>query len=147
MFELMPLSRRVNRLARSTFGDMTDVFDNFFNTFAAPYNGNFMRSDIKDTGKEYQIEVELPGVNKEDIGVDLNNGYLTVAVNTNEEKKEEKDHYIVQERRSGSCQRSFRLNDNVKKSDIKAEYKDGILVLTVPKTKEEKQEDTKILIG
>ncbi|HBN84403.1 MAG TPA: hypothetical protein DDZ89_11215, partial [Clostridiales bacterium] len=47
----------------------------------------------------------------------------------------------------GGCQRSFRLNDNVKKSDIKAEYKDGILVLTVPKTKDEKIEDTKILIS
>ncbi|HBN84404.1 MAG TPA: Hsp20/alpha crystallin family protein, partial [Clostridiales bacterium] len=99
MFELMPFNRRANKLARSAFGDMTDIFDNFFNTFAAPYNGNFMRSDIKDKGNEYEIEVELPGVKKEDIGVDLQNGYLTVAVNTNEEKKEEKDNYIVQERR------------------------------------------------
>lgn len=147
MFELMPFSRRANSLARSTFGDMSDVFDNFFNTIAAPFTGNFMRSDIKDKGSEYEIDIELPGVKKEDIGVTLENGYLTVAVNTNEEKKDEKDNYIVQERRCGGYQRSFRLNYDVKKSDIKAEYKDGILALSVPKTDDKKEKDTRILIS
>lgn len=147
MFELMPFRTRPSRLARSAFGDMSDFLDNFFQPFGAPFGGNFMRSDIKDKGGEYQIEVELPGVKKEDIGVELDRGFLTVSVNTKEEKKEEKENYIVQERRTGACQRSFRLNDSVKKSDIKAEYKDGILVLTVPKTKEEKKEDTRILIS
>ena len=147
MFDLIPFGRRANSLARSTFGDMSDVFDHFFNTFAVPFAGNFMRSDIKDKGNEYAIEIELPGVKKEDIGINLENGYLTVAVNTNEEKRDEQDNYIVQERRYGGYQRSFRLNRNVQKSDINAEYKDGILSLTVPKTEDKKENDTKILIS
>lgn len=147
MVDLIPFGRRAERLARNAFGDMSEVFDNFFNAFAGPFAGNLMRSDIKDKGNEYEIDIELPGVKKEDINVNLENGYLTVAINTNEESRDEKDNYIIQERRYGGYQRSYRLNGNVKKSDIKAEYKDGILALTIPKTEDEKEKDTRILIS
>jgi HSP20 family protein len=151
MFDLIPINRRVNRLARSAFDDMSDFmsdfFNGFFNNFAYPFTGNFMRSDVKDNGKEYAIDIELPGVKKEDIDVHLDNGYLTVAVNVKEENKDKKDNYIMQERRYGACQRSFRVSDNIKKSDIKAQYKDGILTLTLPKAEDTKEKDTRILIS
>lgn len=147
MVDLIPFGRRMDRLAKSAFGDMSDVFDNFFNTFTASFNGGMMRSDIKDKGNEYEVDIELPGVKKEDIDINLENGYLTVAVNTTEETNDEKDNYIVKERRYGGYQRSFRLNSNVKKSDIKAAYKNGILALTIPKTEEKKEKDTKIIIS
>lgn len=150
MFDLVPFNGRINKLARSAFNDMTDFFnrfDRFFDDFGYPFAGNFMRSDIRDTGKEYAIDIELPGVKKEDIDVHLDGGYLTVAVNVKEENKDERDNYIMQERRYGACRRSFRVGDGVKKSDVKAEYKDGILTLTVPKKEDTKDKDTKILIN
>jgi HSP20 family molecular chaperone IbpA len=64
-----------------------------------------------------------------------------------EENKDKKDNYIMQERRYGACQRSFRVGDNIKKSDIKAQYKDGILTLTLPKAEDTKEKDTRILIS
>ena len=106
-----------------------------------------MRSDIKEKGNEYEIDIELPGVKKEDINVNLDNGYLTVSVNTQEETKSEKENYIVQERKYGGYQRSFRLNSDIDKSDIKAAYKDGILTLSIPKTEQKKEKDTKIVIN
>lgn len=144
MYSLIPFGRRSGKLARSAFDDVTDMFDNFFNSSFSFLNNN-MRSDIKETDQGYSIDIELPGVNKKDIDIHLSDGYLTVSVNAHDDRNEENDNYVVRERRYGSCQRTFRVGSELKKSDIKASFENGVLNLNIPKTKEnKKKEDTKI---
>lgn len=117
-----------------------DVFDDFFDF---PFfddkqekrqnTNGLMKTDIKELEKGYELEIDLPGYKKEEIQAELKEGYLTIrAVKTAEQKKEE-GKYVRRERYSGSCQRSFFVGKDVMQEDIKAEFKDGILRLQVPK--------------
>lgn len=123
----------------SIFGNnfVDDVFDDMF-PFAGNYttaNYDLMKTDVKDAGDHYELEMEMPGVEKENIKAELKDGYLTVSAETNT-KKDEKDEdgkYIRRERYSGSCSRSFYVGDGVKQEDIKAKFEDGTLKLFVPK--------------
>ena len=112
-----------------------DIFDDFFDSFFKPTTfsnkvGN-MRADIKENEKEYELSVDLPGFEKKDINLTLNNGYLTISAK-NEEKQEDDKNYIRRERVC-SYQRSFYVGDVVTEEDIKAKYNNGTLSLTVPK--------------
>ena len=117
-----------------------DLFDDFFSDsfFSAPISqpvNSMMRTDIRDDGTNYLLDIELPGFKKEDIQAELKNGYLTIAA-SNENSKEEKDasgKVIRQERYSGSCRRSFYVGDQLKKEDIKASFENGVLKLQFPK--------------
>ena len=91
-----------------------------------------MRADVRETDKEYVVEVEMPGVKKEDIMINLTDDVLTLGVETKGEKNEESDGYIYRERTSGSYKRSFHVQ-NIKNEDVKAQYKDGILTVILPK--------------
>lgn len=123
----------------SIFGNnfVDDVFDDMF-----PFTGNYttanydlMKTDVKDAGDHYELEMEMPGVEKENIKAELKDGYLTVSAETNTKKDEkaEDGKYIRRERYSGSCSRSFYVGDGVKQEDIKAKFEDGTLKLFVPK--------------
>lgn len=123
----------------SIFGNnfVDDVFDDMF-PFAGNYtNANYdlMKTDVKDAGDHYELEMEMPGVEKENIKAELKDGYLTVSAETNTRKdeKDEDGKYIRRERYSGSCSRSFYVGDGVKQEDIKAKFEDGTLKLFVPK--------------
>lgn len=97
---------------------------------------NVMKTDIRETDKEYCLEMDLPGFTKDEVKVSLENGYLTVsaAKGLDKDRKEKKTgKYIRRERYAGACQRSFYIGDAVAKEDIKAEFKHGILKLSVPK--------------
>lgn len=114
-----------------------DVFDDMF-PFAGSYttaNYDLMKTDVKDAGDHYELEMEMPGVEKENIKAELKDGYLTVSAETNTKKDEkaEDGKYIRRERYSGSCSRSFYVGDGVKQEDIKAKFEDGTLKLFVPK--------------
>lgn len=114
-----------------------DVFDDMF-PFAGSYttaNYDLMKTDVKDAGDHYELEMEMPGVEKENIKAELKDGYLTVSAQTNTKKDEkaEDGKYIRRERYSGSCSRSFYVGDGVKQEDIKAKFEDGTLKLFVPK--------------
>ena len=107
---------------------------------------NLMKTDIKDTDKAYELEMDLPGFKKDEIKVSLENGYLTVQAEKGldkEEKEKETGHYIRKERYAGACQRSFYVGEGVKQEDVKAEFKHGILKLTVPKKEPEKEVEEK----
>ena len=94
-----------------------------------------MRTDIKDDGTNYHLEMELPGFKKEDIKAELKDGYLTISA-THSENKDEKDangKVLRQERYTGSCQRSFYVGEELKHEDIKAGFENGILKLQFPK--------------
>ncbi len=137
-FGLVPF-RRGNRLSRpysladSFFND--DFFKGFFANTAALSR---MSVDVKDEKDKYVLEAELPGAKKEDIKIDIDNGILTLSAQIGNETNEEKDNYVYRERRYGSVCRSFSL-DNIDDEKIKAEYKDGILTIDMPKKEPEKK--------
>jgi len=131
-----------------TFG--LENYDPFFDLFypvekRSRYNnrhGFSMRTDIEETDNEYTMNIEMPGVKKEDINISLEDGYLNVSVSR--EEKEEKN-YVRAERSYGTATRSYYVGLKDEKN-IKASYQDGVLTLTFPKV-EEKDEARKITIN
>ena len=89
---------------------------------------------MKDVNDHYEVAVDLPGFQKDEVNVELENGYLTIsaAKGLDKDQKDEEGHYIRQERYSGSCSRSFYVGD-IQPEDVHAKYEDGILKLTLPK--------------
>ena len=91
--------------------------------------------DVKEKEKEFVLEFELPGVNKDDVKLSVDNNVLTVSGEKKYEEKEEKDNYFYNERCFGKFERSFNLPENVEKDKVKANYKDGVLSVSIPKAK------------
>ncbi|HIW51089.1 MAG TPA: Hsp20/alpha crystallin family protein [Candidatus Blautia intestinavium] len=109
---------------------------------------NVMKTDIQETDKNYILEMDLPGFSKDEVKVSLENGFLTIsaAKGLNKDEKEKKNgRYIRRERYAGACQRSFYVGENISQDDISAEFKHGILKLSIPK-KEPAEEKTYITI-
>lgn len=130
MFNLTP--RRRNRDEVTEREDPFDaLMSNFFSDFMDMAGGGF-RTDVKEKEDRYIIEAELPGLNREDINVELDNDRLIISAINEQTTEEEKENYIRRERRTGSYQRSFRI-ENIKEEEIEAEYKNGILYLDLPK--------------
>ncbi len=152
MFGLTPYNRRnkgVQCRPANIFDEMDAMFENFFGKAMSPIFANKfhqMQVDIKENEHEYILEAELPGVNKDEINIELNNTTLTVSVERNEEVKEERENYIRQERRYGSMARSFYV-ENVKEDDIKADYNNGILSIKLPKDPQGKPKGKRIDIN
>ena len=136
-------------LMPSIFGE--NLFDDFFNDFPF-YNDrdmkkaerklyghrakNLMKTDIKEKGDSYILEMDLPGFKKDEIQVSLENGYLTVQAARGVDKDEQEKktgRYIRQERYAGACERSFYVGDDLTQDDIKGEFHHGVLKLTIPK--------------
>ena len=131
-------------LMPSIFND--NVFDDFFDfpfyddraekKLYGHHAANLMKTDIQEHDDGYTLEMDLPGFKKDEIKVELNNGYMTIsaAKGQDEDEKDKKSgKYIRRERYTGSCQRSFYVGEDVTEEDIKAEFKHGILKLFVPK--------------
>ena len=114
------LERMMNREARDTFGKR---------------GANMMKTDVKQTDNGYEVAVDLPGCKKEDVQMDLNDGYLTIqAVRSHSnDEKDNKGRYVRRETFSGSCARSFYVGDAVEPEDVSAKFEDGILTISVPK--------------
>ena len=97
-------------------------------------SGREMLTDIKEHEDHYDVVIDLPGFKKEDIQVELNDGYLTISASKGHDEEEKKDGKIIrQERYSGAMQRSFYVGESVKVEDVKAKFEDGVLKLTIPK--------------
>ncbi len=114
----------------------TNVFDDLFNNpFFTKSESSMMKTDIKEHDNCYDSMIDLPGVKKEDIKAELNDGYLTVSAenNTSKDEKDDNGKYICRERYSGSYSRSFYVGDAVTEQDISAKFENGTLKLTVPK--------------
>lgn len=140
----------------SLLSDNFDLFDRFY---ADPWFGfndkefknlekklyghrakNVMNTDIKETDAGYEMTVDLPGFSKDEITLDLEDGYLTIGaakgLDKNEAESDEEaknGNYIRRERYAGSCQRSFYVGDTLTTEDIKAKFKHGILTIEIPK--------------
>lgn len=123
-----------------------DIFDEVFNDpFFTKKENKLMKTDVREKDGNYVLDIDLPGYNKEDIQIDLEDGYLTVTAKR-EENKEEKEHfskYIYKERFFGECSRSYYAGENIKEEDIKATFKNGTLEITFPKEEARKLDQTK----
>ena len=122
-----------------------DIFDNGFFTGRDPLFGkngrNLMKTDVRETddAKSYRLSIDLPGFKKDEIVLDLKDGYLTVNAEKGLDKDEEdkKGRIIRQERYAGALSRSFYIGE-VKPEDVKAKYESGILTITLPKAEQKK---------
>ena len=108
-----------------------------------------MKTDIRDVDGNYELEIDLPGFKKEDVKIQLKNGYLNIQA-TREEKKDEKDDkgkYVRRERYTGTCNRSFYVGSSIKHEDIHAKYENGILYVTFPKEETKKEAEEKKFVS
>ena len=122
---------------RNDFDLLSEMFrDPFFDE----RESRVMKTDIKEKKDKYVIDIDLPGYEKENIKIEVEDGYLTVhaTIDSNKEEKEE-GKFVRKERYMGSCSRSFYVGDDVKEEDIKATFRNGILKLEVPKVEEKKE--------
>ena len=111
--------------------------------------GNLMKTDIKEKKDGYELEIDLPGFKKEDVKIQLKDGYLNIQ-GTREEKKDEKDEkgkYVRRERYTGTCNRSFYVGSSIKHEDIHAKYENGILYVTFPKEETKKEAEEKKFVS
>ena len=122
----------------SLFDDMFD-FDKEMNRMNRALYGkhsrNMMKTDVRETENSYELDIDLPGFKKDEINVQLDNGYLSISAAKGLDKDEEKKNskYIRRERYAGAMSRSFYVGDNLTQQDIKAKFEDGILKISVPK--------------
>ncbi len=119
------------------------MFDDFFPKEAV-YTSNVMRTDVYEKDGYYNLDIELPGYNKEDVTMEIIDGYLNIKAshNVSNEEKDAKGNLIRSERRFGSCSRSFYVGENIKAEDVKAKFDNGILNIVMP-SKEQKSIETK----
>lgn len=124
-----------------------DLFDDLFrDDFFSKKENNLMKTDIKESKDKYIIEMDLPGYEKENINLSLKDGYLSVSAKVEkEENDDEEEKFVRRERFFGECSRSFYVGDNLTEEDINAEFKNGILKISVPKKEENKEEETKYI--
>ena len=132
-------------LMREFFEDVSPFFGRSSTVFRDDID--FLpKLDIKNTEKEFMVIVDLPGVEKKDLEVSLEDGILTIKGQKKGEKREEANGYTYFERTMGSFERRIRVPENVEGDKLKAEFKDGVLNLTAPKVKELKPATRKIEI-
>ena len=143
----------------SIFGE--NLFDDFFsdpfemmmpqsrNPLYGKHAKNLMKTDVRETENSFEVDMDLPGFKKDEVNLELKDGYLTVSADKalDKDKKDNEGRYIRQERWSGSCSRSFYVGENVKPEDVHAKFEDGILRLSLPKQEQKQlQSSTSILI-
>jgi HSP20 family molecular chaperone IbpA len=130
------------------FGFPMKEFDDMERKLYGRKANRMMKTDIREKDDNYEVSVDLPGFKKEEITVELDNGYLNISAAKGLDKDENKKGKLIrQERYAGSMTRSFYIGDNVEKGDIEATYRHGVLTLTVPKKAMEKKIPEKNLIA
>ena len=134
----------------SLFDDMFD-FDKEINRMNRALYGkhsrNMMKTDVRETDNSYELDIDLPGFKKDEINVQLDNGYLSISAAKGLDKDEEKKNskYIRRERYAGAMNRTFYVGDNLTQQDIQAKFEDGILKISVPKKDVQQIEQNKYI--
>ena len=135
-----------------------DFFDNDFamlpamnanNALYGKHARNIMKTDVRETDNTYELDIDLPGFKKDEIKLDLKDGYLSISASKglDKDEKDKKGHYIRQERYAGACSRSFYVGESVEAKDFAAKFEDGILKISMPKAaKKALPENNTILI-
>ena len=138
MFGLVPF------VARNELGKEENVFDHLWNVFDEPFMQGFrtdgFKVDVKDNGESYDLTAELPGLKKENISLTYENNYLTIATKSEQsnDEKDEQGNYVRRERSQSSMSRPFYI-DNIDEARATAEYKDGLLLVHMPKAAVQKE--------
>lgn len=134
------------------FDDMFDFdFDKEFDRMMRPLYGkhaqNMMKTDVRETDNSYELDIDLPGFKKDEISVQLDNGYLSISASKGLDKDEENKNgkYIRRERYAGAMNRTFYVGDNLTQQDIQAKFEDGILKISVPKKDVQQIEQNKYI--
>ena len=135
------------------FDDMFDFddFDKEFNRMMRPLYGkhaqNMMKTDVRETEDSYELDIDLPGFKKDEITIQLDNGYLSISASKGLDKNEEnKDgKYIRRERYAGSMNRTFYVGSQLTQQDIQAKFEDGILKISVLKKDVQQIEQNKYI--
>ncbi len=144
----------------TVFGEnLMDVFDDFDRSFFRGFGNidhtlygkhaqHMMKTDVKETDDSYEVDVDLPGFKKDEIHLELNNGYLTISTEKTLEKDNEgkKGKMLRQERYSGVMQRSFFVGEHLTEEDIKASYDSGVLHVIIPKKEAPKAPEKKTIL-
>ena len=134
MFELIPFDRTIRHMTNfDPFRELDNMERSFFG------NGSVVsafRTDVSDTGDAFKLEAELPGFNKDDIKIDIENDCLTISAERKFDDEDKKKNFVKRERFYGSYSRSFDVT-GIDTDAIEASYNDGVLTLTMPKKKAE----------
>lgn len=130
---------------------MDDFESEFFgrkNPLYGKHAKNMMKTDVKERENGYEVAVDLPGFKKDEISLELKDGYLTITASKGLDKDEEdkKGRMIRQERYAGAMSRSFYVGDGITEEDVKAKFENGVLMLDIPKKEEKPQEPERKLI-
>lgn len=129
----------------SIFGE--NLFDDFFSDpfgmmvpqsrdpLYGKHGKNLMKTDVRETENSYELDIDLPGFKKDEVSIDLKDGYLTIsaAKGLDKDAEDKKGKYIRQERYAGACSRSFYVGWDVEPDEISAKFESGILQISVPK--------------
>ena len=130
----------------SIFGE--NLFDEFFDddfpmipmrSIRNPLYGknakNLMKTDVRETDNTYELDIDLPGFKKDEVQLDLKDGYLTIsaAKGLDKDQEDKKGKYIRQERYAGACSRSFFVGEEIEPRDVSSKFEDGILRVSLPK--------------
>lgn len=144
----------------TVFGEnLMDVFDDFDRSFFRGFGNvdhalygkhaqHMMKTDVKELEDSYEVDIDLPGFKKDEIHLELNNGYLTISTEKTLEKDSEgkKGKMLRQERYSGVMQRSFFVGEHLTEEDIKASYDSGVLHVIIPKKDAPKAPEKKTIL-
>ena len=144
----------------TVFGEnLIDVFDDFDRNFFRGFGNvdralygkhaqHMMKTDVKETDEGYEVDVDLPGFRKDEIHLELNNGYLTISTEKSLEKdeKNKQGKMLRQERYAGTMQRSFFVGEQITEEDVKATYENGVLHLIIPKKEAPKAPEKRTIL-
>ena len=135
MAALIPFNKKNSNSLSTGFDEFNNMLDDFFADgwpFRRSLLADTFKVDVQEKDKEYIVEAELPGVKKDDVSLDYDEGKLSISVKKSEESEEKKKNYIHRERRYSSAARSVYL-ENANPDGISAKLENGILCITVPK--------------
>jgi HSP20 family protein len=127
--------------------DINRMFDGFLERFNSPFaagNGAFPRTDVAETDSEVEVSIELPGIDEKDIDVAIANDVLTIRGEKKNGREEKRQGYYLAERSYGAFHRAIALPPGVDGDKARAEFKKGILTISLPKTPEARSRVKKI---
>jgi HSP20 family protein len=117
---------------------MPNLFDDDFFSVAPARNNSMPAVNIREDEKFYNLDLAVPGIDKQDLKIDINEDVLTISSESKNEKEENREGYKRKEFSYSSFCRSFYIPENVNKEKIEANYRDGVLAVSLPKQEEEK---------
>ncbi|MCH1984008.1 Hsp20/alpha crystallin family protein [Ruminococcus sp. OA3] len=134
-----------------------DLFDDFFDfsvfddkaiqkaqkKLYGRHAANMMKTDVQEHSDHYEVDIDLPGFRKEELSLELKDGYLVISASKGidkDEKEKKTGKFVRRERYAGSMSRSFYVGEDVKREDIRARYESGVLKLCIPKAEQKEPE-------